>query len=724
MPERRKGFIFNSTLFLLKTPSSPTASAKNLKDRRQLKKYNYRGQRINKLDKPRQAYRDIIYHILKNSFIGLDYYRLHMCIKMDDRKAERIERIKTLLMQRHVEENYDYTGCYTNCGGSCCVMKVRIRDGKITVIEPDDHYNVMVGREDAVTSDADLMKNRLQQRACEVAWVWHKQLALPERVLYPLKRVDGARRGEGRFERISWDEALTIVAEKMKEAKEKYGPYSIITPYFDNPHLDVSFSFLGAGVQGWGWCSWDAERLVQHLMLGYPGWTPVETFDMADMLFNSKLIVLWGADPSNTRYGPAHQTAYYIKMARKRGTPVICIDPRYTDTAAVLADQWIPIKPGTDLAMMIAVAYVLFKEDLYDKEFVEKFVEPKGFKAWHDYVMGIEDGVPKTPNWAEEICGVPAETIEGFARLYARSKPTFLFKCWSVARKSYGENVARAAVILQSMTGNIGGPGGYNTLAPFARIRYYLDCFIPGKLPVGLRGKYIAPRMYRSNKWAEAVLLLDDVKEGKLSTEEYRKFIGWRADPNLPNPNPKVLLWGGYSMGTNFLVTGANATERQIKAILKMELFVQIASFMTPTAKYADIILPVADQTFEDCMFQHDSYGGFSNITLCPKIKDPSGEAKPLMWIYTKLAEKLGFGHLFNAYYREGEDWFAGGSVICRNATKRAVMNLKSKDSKFLSSRRLKRVVSLISMSCLINHSVVYVTISKKVCPSQPNRAR
>jgi anaerobic dimethyl sulfoxide reductase subunit A len=577
---------------------------------------------------------------------------------MNEVKNERVEKIKTLLMQKHVGEVLDYTGCYANCGGSCCIFKVRIRDGKITAIEPDDHYNVGVGREDSVASDTDLMKNRLQQRACEVAWVWHKQLTLPERVLYPLKRVDGARRGEGRFEKISWDEALTIVAEKLKEAKEKYGPYSIITPYFENPHLDPIFSFLGAGVQGWGWCSMDAERLVKHLMLGYPGWSRLESYDMADMLFNSKLIVLWGAEPSSTRYGPAHQFAYYIRMARERGTPVICIDPRYTDTAAVLADQWIPIKPGTDLAMMIAVAYVLFKQDLYNKEFVERFVEPKGFKAWHDYVMGVEDGVPKTPQWAEEICGVPAETIEGFARLYARCKPTFLFKNWSVARKSYGENVARAAVILQSMMGYIGGPGGYNTLAPVSRVRPYLDNYTAWILPLGVRGKYVAPRMYRSNKWAEAVLLLDDVKEGRLTTEEYRRIIGWRTDPNLPNPNPKVLLWGSYYMGTNYLVTGANATERQIKALEKMEFVVQIASFMTPTAKYADIILPVADQALEDYTFQHDGYGGFANILLCPKIKEPPGEAKPLFWIYTKLAEKLGFGHLYNAHYREGESWF------------------------------------------------------------------
>ena len=159
-----------------------------------------------------------------------------------------------------------------------------------------------------------------------------------------------------------------------------------------------------------------------HLMNGNPGWSYGEgSNDMADFLMNTKMIVLWGFEPTITHFGPGHQLAYYIKMAREKGIPVICIDPRYTVAAEVLADQWIPIKPGTDAAMMLAVANVLIKENLYDKKFVEKYVDPIGFEQWRSHIFGEKDGIDKTPEWAEKICAVPAETIRGFARLYAQT---------------------------------------------------------------------------------------------------------------------------------------------------------------------------------------------------------------------------------------------------------------------------------------------------------------
>jgi len=618
----------------------------------------------------------------------------------EDEKMSRIEAVKKALMAKHSGENVAYVGCNTNCGGGCCVLKIRLKDGKVVAIEPDDRYNPGVGVEDRVVSDSDLQKNRLQQRGCPMAWVWHKQIHHPNRVLYPLKRVEGSKRGEGRFERISWDEAITIIAEKMKEMKEKYGPYSILVPYHDTPALDYLFSHFGAGVQGWGWCSQDAQRLARHLMVGYPGWdySPYGN-DMADMLLNSKMIVLWGADPTVTHYGPAHQCAYYIKLARERGTPVICIDPCYTDSAAVLADQWIPIKPGTDAAMILAMAYIIFKEDLYNKEFCAKHVEPEGLNKWKKYVLGEEGGLAKTPEWAEEICGVPAETIVEFTRLYARMKPTYLWVNWSVARKSYGENVARAAAALQAIMGYF-GKGGYHTFTPGSRDVPFIKIWYPAApVPYSIKGKYEAPKMYRSLKWAHAVLLLDKVKSGELTTEEYRRIIGWRADPNLPNPNPKMLWRGGsFAQGTNFLVTGADSTQEQIKALEKMEFVVMMATHMTPTAKYADIILPVPCQTLEEPRFSQDGYGGFANITLSDRIVEPPGEVRDEVWVYTKIAEKLGFPHLFNRYYTTDENWRSDWEKHLKRCYEMAKEALEKRDSVKLpdwSIVREKRVLNV-----------------------------
>ncbi|MGE5304303.1 MAG: molybdopterin-dependent oxidoreductase, partial [Alphaproteobacteria bacterium] len=145
--------------------------------------------------------------------------------KEKSRRASVVRKLKKL----HAGEEVLYTGCRINCGGSQCVLRVRRKNGVVTAIEPDDHYNRGVGREDRVMSDLDLVKNRLQLRGCPEGWLFHKLASAPERILYPMKRVEGAKRGEAKFERISWDQALDLVAGKMKEIVARHGPYSIVT---------------------------------------------------------------------------------------------------------------------------------------------------------------------------------------------------------------------------------------------------------------------------------------------------------------------------------------------------------------------------------------------------------------------------------------------------------------------------------------------------------------
>ncbi len=290
-----------------------------------------------------------------------------------------------------VENRTVYTTCQCNCGGNMqCVLKAHVQDGKVVAVEPDDRYNTNVGREDEVLSEQDLLKIRLQRRPCTMGLAFHHYIYHPERILYPLKREPGSQRGERKYVRISWDEALSTIADTMKKTREKYGPYSIITPYSSNDTLERLFSFWGAGVGSWGWCSYDAARLMAHLIAGEKGWDLEQwsSSSAADMLANAKIIVLWGCDPTVGHQGPAHQFAWFIKLARERGKPVIMIDPRYSVAAEVLADQWIPIKPGTDRAMFMAMAYVLFQEELWNKDFVAKFVEPVGFEKWQRLCAG------------------------------------------------------------------------------------------------------------------------------------------------------------------------------------------------------------------------------------------------------------------------------------------------------------------------------------------------
>ncbi len=565
-----------------------------------------------------------------------------------------VQRIIRSLKEKRQGEVASYNGCGPGCGH--CVLKVRVKDGRVVGIEPDDRYNFGVGREDRVLSDLDLIHASVQRRACPMIWVWHKQLNDPNRLLYPLKRRPGSRRGDVDFQRISWDEALDTIVEKMTEIRDKFGPYSIMTPHYTNEDARRLYGFWGAGVEGWGYCSFDSERLATHLNSGRLGSEFYGSSSAADMLMNSKLIVLWGFDPATAHHGPGHQFAWYVKMARERGTPVICIDPVYTMAAEVLADQWIPIKPGTDMAFILGVANVLFDEELYNTEFVEAFVEREGFDKWRRYVAGMDDGARKTPRWAEKICGVPANTIAEFARLYARSNPTWLYKHWSVARKSRGENSARGAAALQAMMGYFGVPGGI--------MPYFIGSWPQpsASLPLGDAPKeYAVPKVYRSHLWAQAILLLDKVRAGELSRDDWRRIVGYKADPQLPIPeefNPKMLWWGGSSYtAQNHLSTACDSTNDQIRALNRMEFVLYLHTAMTPTARYADLILPALDAMWEQPQVFTAGHGGFSTITCGAGLVSPPGEARSRAWVDTKIADRLGFGKEFNRYYTTDENW-------------------------------------------------------------------
>lgn len=392
-------------------------------------------------------------------------------------------------------------------------------------------------------------------------------------------------------------------------------------------------------------------------MTGVPGWEDAQyvSGSAPDMLGNSKLLVLWGFDPTVGSCGPAHQFAWFVKLARERGKPVIIIDPRYTIAAEVLADQWIPIKPGTDMAMFMAMTYVLFKENLWDKDFVAKYVEPVGFAKWRNSILGIDDGIEKTPEWAEKKCAVPAKTIKELTRLVATSRPSWLWCHWAVSRKSRGEQVVRAFAALQAMLGYWGVPGAGPpiNLGPTRNI--------PVEVSWGPPGEYHVPRMYRGHYWAQAVLLLDKVRNGELSETDYMRAVGWRADPSLLKDfNPKMLFQCNANKphASDFLVTATDSPNDQIKALEKMEFIVSMHSMMTPTVRYADIVLPARDWMWEERSVTRSDYGGFESINYCAGVVEPPGEVKSPVWVCIKLAEKLGISpKRFFKYHTSDDNW-------------------------------------------------------------------
>jgi anaerobic dimethyl sulfoxide reductase subunit A len=323
------------------------------------------------------------------------------------------------------------------------------------------------------------------------------------------------------------------------------------------------------------------------------------------------LIILWGMNPAETHMGP--NTAHFIAQARDRGARVILIDPRYTDSA-VLSDQWVPILPGTDAALAAAMAYVLETEGLVDHAFIASHTV--GYEAYRRYVLGAEDDGPKTPEWAAERTGVPADTVRQLARDYGTIKPAALLPGWAPQRTLYGEQIARALITLACMSGSVGVRGG--GLASVGTRRNVIP--VDG-LP---RGPHAPARRVYTGSWARAIL-----------SEQLR---------------PPITM--AYIVASN-LINRSPDTRANVRALAQLDYVVVHEPFLTPTARHADIVLPVCtdlERTDLVTSWGHDLHLFYSRQAVAPV-----GEARTDYWIFAQLAERLGFGEAYTQGRSEAE---------------------------------------------------------------------
>ena len=335
---------------------------------------------------------------------------------------------------RNDTEQIVRTICNSHCGG-LCEMKVHVKGGRIIRIENNDD------------------NDGARPRGCPRGRAYRQRIYAPDRLLYPLKRT--GLRGAGEFARISWDEALETVASEMKRIKEAYGNAAFL--HFcsmadaHNLHHVGAFHRLlcqfGGYTAPWGTIS--NEGLNFSAGVTYGSRFSVAVHRAEDYL-NAKLIILWSFNPVTTNMG--FNLSYDLARARENGAKFICVDPRYTDSAATFQARWIPIRPCTDAAVFAAMAYVIIDEDMHDKEFIDAYTV--GFEKYRDYVFGLEDGVKKTPEWAEPISGIPAKTIADLAREFASVKPAILAVNYAAGRTAFGEQFHRAASTMEAITGN------------------------------------------------------------------------------------------------------------------------------------------------------------------------------------------------------------------------------------------------------------------------------
>ncbi|MFX1315469.1 MAG: molybdopterin-dependent oxidoreductase [Promethearchaeota archaeon] len=514
------------------------------------------------------------------------------------------------------------TGCCHDCGGRC-VLRAHVKDGKIIRIETDNDEEP-------------------QLRACARGRAYRQRVYSPERLRYPLRRV--GERGEGKFERISWNEALDIVASKLIEIRENYGNSAILlVPGGGNQGMihgivpvALMLHQIGGYTRMWGAPSYEGALFASMATYG-----TMMSGNAREDLLNSKLIIMWGWNPANTIWDPG--TSLILAKAKERGIRIIAIDPIFTDSAAVLATQWIPIRPGTDTAMLIAMANVMITENLQEQAFLDKYTV--GFDKFKEYVMGEEDGVEKTPEWAEKITSIPLEVIKNLARDYATSKPAALIGGWGPARTAFGEQYSRAINILCAMTGNIGINGGY--ASGFMRSYYSRERIIPGGKK---RENYLSQEM----KAKKPRLQDNPVDLGATPRNDaLYKLKGGTNPANTRihyNDYYEAILKGtkggypadikmAYIAGTNRLNQFSNVN-KGIKAFKTLEFIVIHEQFMTPTAKFADIILPI--NTFMERNDIAVPWLGSPYYIYLNKAIDSLYESKSDLEICRLLLERMG----------------------------------------------------------------------------------
>lgn len=466
------------------------------------------------------------------------------------------------------------TACPRNCYSSCS-FKARVENGKLVSVAPHP--------DNLATAEGPCIKG--------LSYV--ERVQSEGRILYPLKKNQ-----QGKFERISWEEALQIIADKLQFLKEKFGSQSVLfyessgMSGLTNGFSTKFWKLYGGATTTYGNLCWPAGLEAVRLTLGE------NKHNVPWDLENAKLIILWGKNPAETNI---HQMVF-IEKAQAKGAKVVVIDPRRT-ASSDRADLIIQPQPGTDAALALALANFLIQNKKYDKAFVEK------------NVFGFEEFKTSVKKWtlakAADISKVPLLFLEELANDLATTKPMTLVPGYGMQRFSNGGQTIRALLTLSVISGNIGKAGA---------------CFHYANLQSYILDKVKEPQSYYPEIEADPVFRRT-VSKAKL------------GEDMLSQQNPQLkMIW--VERGNP--ITQNPDTTLSREAFRKLDFRVVVEQFMTDTALEADIILP-AKSMFE----QSDIIGSYWNpyVQLKPKILELPGEVKPETEIYFALALKLGFSN-------------------------------------------------------------------------------
>jgi anaerobic selenocysteine-containing dehydrogenase len=490
-----------------------------------------------------------------------------------------------------------------------CGLDLYVKDGKIIKVEGSKEHPYNLG-------------TLCSKGAANRQYIYNQ-----DRLKTPLKRT--GPRGSGKFEPISWDEALDTVASTFNEIKSQNGPESVVffsgyTKYF-RPYLKrLAHSFGSPNYLTESSTCHQATAMAQKLTFGLPGGPDLK---------NTRCLLVWSANPFHTNPGNARA----ILRGKERGMTLIVVDPRQTPTTA-LADIHLQVRPGCDGALALAMANVMINENLYDHDFVGS--QSYGFEDYREYVQQF------TPERGEELTGVPADKITRAARMFASTKPAAIMPSASpVVHHTNGVQNYRAVFALVGLAGNYDIPGG-NFVVPPSFIH------IPGLIPTREH------EFMQSKPWREMPprigadrfpVWLDVVDE-----EAQAMHLPFQIRSGEPYPVEALI---GFGMNHRMWPDPSGLLE----AVKKLDLFVNVDIFMTDTCKYADIVLPACTSVERSELRCYPmGYIIFTQPAI-PPLYDSRSDVE----IIYELASKLGLGDpLFKVGYEASVDWILEPSGI------------------------------------------------------------
>lgn len=515
--------------------------------------------------------------------------------------------------------NYKWCACVINCGQRCA-LRCFTKNGQVIRIETDN-------------TEPDTLGPR-QLRACQRGRSMRERLYSPDRLKYPMKRV--GKRGEGKFERITWDEAIDTIAKEWTRIRKDYGNESIYWQYCSGQQSLVSsrrawqrlMNLMGGFLKYYG--SYSNAQGSAAFPLTYGG----RPSSLPSEIANAKLYVLFGNNPSVTRPSGGGK-GFQIDAAFAKHKPrTIVIDPCFTDTCTTRADQWVPIRPGTDAALVGALAYEFITHNWVDQKFLDTYCvgydektlpasAPKG-SDYKSYILGKgADKTPKTPQWAAKITGIPADVIEALAKEMASTKPLFVSQGWGPQRQANGEETCRAIAMVPILLGQVGLPGtstgAHEGNTPFPAVY----------LPVGKNPVKATIPVYL---WTDAILR---GKEMTRQTDALKGVEKLSADIKM------IINSGGNTMINQH--GDCNWTDKVLQDTKKCEFIVVCDNMMTPSCRYADILLPdILGPETDDAACQGGSHGDVACMIAIQKAVEPQWEQKTSWEICRLLAKKLG----------------------------------------------------------------------------------